>query len=143
MVAAKPECSIAELREVKRKADKGKIFRGIQPRSSDFRSQLNCNFKSYELYLFFLCTFPRGIEPLSLQCWGIIPVTRVPRPGFFLIFFHTPQRESPNSIQQNRIRRPQLRISSGERNQRDCEYIPHRILLGLSADTLFAATRCA
>jgi hypothetical protein len=41
MVAAKPECSIAELREVKRKADKEKIFRGIQPRSSDFRSQLN------------------------------------------------------------------------------------------------------
>ncbi len=59
--------------------------------------------------------------------------------GIFLIFFHTPQRESPNSIQQNRIRRPQLRISSGGRNQRDCEYIPHRILLKLSADTLFAA----
>ncbi len=71
MVTAKPECSIAELREVKRKADKEKIFRGIQPRSSDFRSQLNCNFKSYELYLFFLCTFPRGIEPLSLQCWAV------------------------------------------------------------------------
>ncbi len=43
LVAAKPECSIAELREVKRKADKEKIFGGIQPRSSDFRSQLNCN----------------------------------------------------------------------------------------------------
>ncbi len=47
LVAAKPECSIAELREVKRKADKEKIFRGIQPQSSDFQSQLNCNFKSY------------------------------------------------------------------------------------------------
>jgi hypothetical protein len=85
--------------------------------------------------------FPR-IRFLSEQSY-IIPVTRVPRPGFFLIFFHTPQRESPNSIQQNRIRRPQLRISSGERNQRDCEYIPHWILLRLSADTLFAATRRA
>ncbi len=33
MVAAKPECSIAELREVKRKADREKIFRGNQPRA--------------------------------------------------------------------------------------------------------------
>jgi hypothetical protein len=60
LVAAKPECSIAELREVKRKADKEKIFRGIQPRRSDFRSQLNCNFKSYSLHFFFPLYFPEG-----------------------------------------------------------------------------------
>ncbi len=51
--------------------------------------------------------------------------------------------KSPNSIQQNRIRRLQLRISLGEQNQRDCEYIPHWILLELSANTLFAVTRRA
>ncbi len=73
----------------------------------------------------------------------IIPATRVRRPRVILIFFHTPQSESPNSIQQNRLRGPPRHSSSGERNQRDCEYIPHRILLGLSGDTLFAATRRA
>jgi len=44
--AAKLECSITELREIEEKAETEKILRGIQPRSSDFRSQLNCNFKT-------------------------------------------------------------------------------------------------
>jgi hypothetical protein len=63
--------------------------------------------------------------------------------GGFDFFFHNPQRESPNSIQQNRLRLPQRHISSGERNERESEYIPYRILLWLSVDTLFAATRRA
>ncbi len=61
----------------------------------------------------------------------------------YLNFFHTPQSKFPNSIRQNRLRGPPRHSSLGERNQRDWEYIPHRILLGLSSDNLFAATRRA
>ncbi len=47
---------------------------------------------------------------------NIIPPTQVLRPVVFEFFFHTPQRESPNSIQQNRLHFLQRHISSGERN---------------------------
>ncbi len=40
----------------------------------------------------------------------------LPHKCVILIFFHTPQSESPNSIQLNRLRRPPRHISSGERN---------------------------
>ena len=78
MVAAKPECSIAELRRIERKGRKEKILPGFQPGSSDFRSPLKCNFKSHKLSLFPLCASPRGIKPLSFQYWAV-PKKRVPR----------------------------------------------------------------
>jgi hypothetical protein len=40
------ECSITEIRDREKKDAERKGFtRGFQPLSSDFRSQLNCNFK--------------------------------------------------------------------------------------------------
>jgi hypothetical protein len=53
--AAKPECSIAELRRIERKGRKEKVLPGFQPGSSDFRSPLKCNFKPHKLSLFPLC----------------------------------------------------------------------------------------
>ncbi len=67
-------------------------------------------------------------------------ILSLPRGRGFFNFFHTPQCESPNSIQQNRFRYLQRQISLGELNKRGYEYILYRILLGLSANTLFAAT---
>ena len=69
--AAKPECSIAELRRIERKGRKEKILPGFQPGSSDFRSPLKCNFKPHKLSLFPLCASPRGIKPLSFQYWAV------------------------------------------------------------------------
>ena len=96
MGAAKPECSIAELREIEREEGrkKEKIFPGFQPGRSDFRSQLKCNFKSYELSIsplfpskpsrggFNPCPFSAG---RSLAVYSFIPretMTHYPyRPG--------------------------------------------------------------
>ncbi len=58
---------------------------------------------------------PKAVISLSV-CTCITPATRVPQPRVILIFFHTPQSESPNPIWQNRLRRLPHHSSSGEWN---------------------------
>jgi hypothetical protein len=70
----------------------------------------------------------------SDQNFAITLCKQVPESEFF---FPLLTERSPELIQEFPLGHPQRHISSGEGNLRKPEYIPCRILLGLSVNTLF------
>ena len=58
------------------------------------------------------------------------------------VFFSQLTTRPPELIQKSPLLNSEHHISLGEGNQRKPKYIPCRILLGLSANTIFAATWC-
>ena len=69
--------------------------------------------------------------------YGITPCKQVPESEFNFFVFSQLTTRSPELIQEFPLGHPQRHISSGEGNLRKPEYIPCRILLGLSANTIF------
>ncbi len=68
--------------------------------------------------------------------YDITPCKQV-RESEFNFFFSQLTTRSPKLIQEFPLGHSQRHISSGDANLREPEYIPCRILLGLSANTLF------
>ena len=73
--------------------------------------------------------------PLTSRHCGITPCKQVPRSELNFCF-HNSQR-GPQNLFQNLTSDSEHHISSGEGNLRKPKYIPCRILLGLSANTMF------
>ncbi len=80
-----------------------------------------------------------GWEDEELRGWKFLPCFRAPS---LIFFFSQLTMPSPELNPKSPIPDSEHHISSGEGNQRKPEYIPCRILLGLSANTILTATRC-